>query len=50
LHHLVHDGSVLFMSETRMAKANAYYGIIAIIIIILNVKYLVILWDIGEKC
>jgi hypothetical protein len=53
LHHLVHDDSVLLISETRIAKANAYYGIITIIItmiiIILNVKNLVILWDIGKS-
>jgi len=53
LHHLVHDGSVLLMSETCLATANAYCGIITIIItmtiIIINVKHLVILWDIAKS-
>ena len=50
LHYLVHDGSVLLISETCMATANSYCGIVTMIIIIINVKNLVILWDIGETC
>ena len=53
LHHLVHDGSVLLISETCNATADVYCGkitiIITMIIIIIEVKNLVTLWDIGES-
>jgi hypothetical protein len=51
LHHLIYDVCVFIIS--RMATANTYYGIIRMIlimiIIIINVKYLVLLWDRGKQ-